>query len=220
MEQQTDQLNRVSWHMLQTQEEAARRFSHELHDELGQSLAAIRANLTYRAETDTEQRRSDCVALVDESIANVRELSQLLRPVMLDDFGLEAGLRWLVEKFGQRTRIQVEFKSDLEERLAGEIETHLFRITQESLTNVARHSSAKKVSIQLSSRDGQVRLVIEDNGIGIATDDTRPMSSLGLVGMTARAEQCGGWVRLESADPTGLRVVVEVPLVKSEESAG
>jgi len=220
MEQQTDQLNRVSWHMLQTQEEAARRFSHELHDELGQSLAAIRANLTYRAETDTEQRRSDCVALVDESIANVRELSQLLRPVMLDDFGLEAGLRWLVEKFGQRTRIQVEFKSDLEERLRGEIETHLFRITQESLTNVARHSSAKKVSIQLSSRDGQVRLIIEDNGIGIATDDPRPMSSLGLVGITARAEQCGGWVRLEPADPTGLRVVVEVPLVKSEESAG
>ena len=130
------------------------------------------------------------------------------------------GLCWLVERFGQRTRIQVEFESDLEERLNGEIETHLFRITQESLTNVARHSSAKKVSIQLSSRDGQVRLIIEDNGIGIATDDPRPMSSLGLVGITARAEQCGGWVRLEPADPTGLRVIVEVPLVKSEESAG
>ena len=141
------------------------------------------------------------------------------RPLGLP-FAGRKGLRGLVEKFGQRTRIQVEFKSDLAERLHGEIETHLFRITQESLTNVARHSSAKKVSIQLSSRDGQVRLVIEDNGIGIATDDPRPMSSLGLVGMTARAEQCGGWVRLEPADPTGLRVVVEVPLVKSEESAG
>ena len=219
MEQHTDQLNRVSWHMLQTQEEAARRFSHELHDELGQSLAAIRANLTYRSDGDSEQHRSDCVALVDEAIANVRELSQLLRPVMLDDFGLEAGLRWLVEKFGQRTRIQVHFESSLETRLNGDTETHLFRITQESLTNVARHSSAKKVSIQLSNRDGQVRLMIEDNGIGIATEDPRPMSSLGLVGMTARAEQCGGWVRLESANPTGLRVVVEVPLVKSEEPA-
>lgn len=220
MEHQTDQLNRVSWHMLQTQEEAARRFSHELHDELGQSLAAIRANLTYSAETDNGQRRSDCVALVDESIANVRELSQLLRPVMLDDFGLEAGLRWLVEKFGQRTRIQVEFTSDLEVRLRGETETHLFRITQESLTNVARHSSAKKVSIRLARREGIVRLEIEDNGIGMSADDPRPMSSLGLVGMTARAEQCGGRFRLEPADPTGLRVVVEVPLVKSEETEG
>ena len=220
MEQHTDQLNRVSWHMLQTQEEAARRFSHELHDELGQSLAAIRANLTFRSDSDTEQRRFDCVALVDEAIANVRELSQLLRPVMLDDFGLEAGLRWLVEKFGQRTRIQVHFKSSLETRLNGDIETHLFRITQESLTNVARHSSATEVFICLSAKDGQVSLVIEDNGIGIANEDSRPMSSLGLVGMTARAQQCGGWVRLEPSAPSGLRVVVQVPLVALDPPAG
>jgi len=220
MEQQTDQLNRVSWHMLQNQEEVARRFSHELHDELGQSLAAIRANLTSRTEGESEQRRSDCVALVDESIANVRELSQLLRPVMLDDFGLEAGLRWLVEKFGQRTRIQVHFESSLETRLDGDTETHLFRITQESLTNVARHSSATEVRIRLAVEGHQVRLLIEDNGIGIANDDPRPMSSLGLVGMTARAEQCGGRVCLEPVDPTGLRVVVEVPLVKSEAAVG
>lgn len=220
MEQHTDQLNRVSWHMLQTQEEAARRFSHELHDELGQSLAAIRANLTYHSDGDFEQRRSDCVPLVDEAIANVRELSQLLRPVLLDDFGLEAGLRWLVEKFGQRTRIQVHFESSLETRLNGDTETHLFRITQESLTNVARHSSATQVSIRLRVQEGHVCLVIEDNGIGIANDDPRPMSSLGLVGMTARAQQCGGWVRLEPCDPSGLRVVVQVPLKALDPPAG
>ena len=148
MGQQTEQLNRVSWHMLQTQEVVARRFSHELHDELGQSLAAIRANLSSRADDDPEQRRAECIGLVDESINNVRELSQLLRPVMLDDFGLEAALRWLVEKFGQRTRIRVQFDSSLETRLNGDTETHLFRITQESLTNVARHSSATQVSIR------------------------------------------------------------------------
>ena len=220
MEQNTDKLNRVSWHMLQTQEEAARRFSHELHDELGQSLAAIRANLTFRSDGDSEQRRSDCVPLVDEAIANVRELSQLLRPVLLDDFGLEAGLRWLVEKFGQRTRIQVHFESSLETRLNGVTETHLFRITQECLTNVARHSSATQVSIRLRVQEGHVCLVIEDNGIGIANDDPRPMSSLGLVGMTARAQQCGGWVRLEPCDPSGLRVVVQVPLIALDPPAG
>jgi signal transduction histidine kinase len=216
MGQQTEQLNRVSWHMLQTQEVVARRFSHELHDELGQSLAAIRANLSSRADDDPEQRRAECIGLVDESINNVRELSQLLRPVMLDDFGLEAALRWLVEKFGQRTRIRVQFDSSLETRLNGDTETHLFRITQESLTNVARHSSATQVSIRLGSDQGQAFLAIEDNGIGLDLSDPRPMSSLGLVGMKARAEQCGGTVKLEPASPSGLRVLVRVPLVPSE----
>ena len=92
VEAQASELGRVSWHMLQTQEEAARRFSHELHDELGQSLAAIRANVAAIGQGDFQARRSDCLHLVDEAIANVRELSQLLRPVILDDFGLDAAL--------------------------------------------------------------------------------------------------------------------------------
>ena len=81
---QSSELDRVSWHMLQGQEEAARRFSHELHDELGQSLAAVRSNLTQRRNRDLEMLRDDCLHLVDQSIANVRELSQLLRPVILE----------------------------------------------------------------------------------------------------------------------------------------
>src|SRR6185437_479539 len=102
MESQTGELSRVSFRMLEAQEAVARRFAHELHDELGGSLTAIKTNLSVLAANPADQARmEDCVKLVDESIGNVRELSQLLRPTILDDFGLDAGLRWLVEKFSE-----------------------------------------------------------------------------------------------------------------------
>jgi signal transduction histidine kinase len=213
IEWQTDELDRVSWHMLQTQEETARRFSHELHDELGQSLAALRAHLTSMTTADLEERRADGVQLVDEAIANVRELSQLLRPVILDDFGLDAGLRWLTEKFAQRTRIKVEYESSLAGRLQSGTETHLFRIAQEALTNIARHSRASRVNMTLEAEASIVRLAIADNGIGLAEDMPETMGTLGLIGMRARARECGGKLSLQPLQPQGLRVVVEVPLL-------
>jgi two-component system sensor histidine kinase UhpB len=210
---QSSELDRVSWHMLQSQEQAARRFSHELHDELGQSLAAVRSNLTKGGTPSLEAVRSDCLQLVDESIANVRELSQLLRPVILDDFGLDAGLRWLVEKFAQRTRLEAEFTATGVGRYADETETHLFRIAQEALTNVARHSGATRVRVGLSGDANELRLIIEDDGRGLpppdATGIARP--SLGMVGMRARARQSGGELRMQPIEPLGLRIEVVVP---------
>src|SRR5581483_4378767 len=149
MEWQTAELGRVSWHMLENQEAAARRFSHELHDELGQSLTAVKANLAALESGGGFQkdRLRDCVSLVDEAIGNVRQMSQLLRPTILDDFGLEAGLRWLAEGFAVRTGIDVKVESAYSGRLPDETETHLFRIAQEALTNVARHSGARRVTI-------------------------------------------------------------------------
>lgn len=208
---QSDELNRVSWHMLQTQEEAARRFSHELHDELGQSLAAVRSNLTRGSTHDLDSLRSDCLGLVDESIANVRELSQLLRPVILDDFGLEAGLRWLAEKFAQRTRIKVDCDSTCPGRFADETETHLFRIAQEALTNIARHAEATRVVIQLALEDKNIRLSIIDDGKGLPAEPSASPPSLGMVGMRARARQCGGELNVTATQPHGLRIEAVVP---------
>jgi len=209
---QSDELNRVSWHMLQTQEEAARRFSHELHDELGQSLAAVRSNLTKGATRDLDALRADCLHLVDESIANVRELSQLLRPVILDDFGLEAGLRWLAEKFAQRTRIKVDYDSTCPGRFADETETHLFRIAQEALTNIARHAEAARVTIQLALEDKNIRLSIVDDGKGLPAEESALPPSLGMVGMRARARQCGGELNVSAAQPHGVRIEAVVPV--------
>ncbi len=214
IEWQAEELNRVSWHMLQTQEQAARRFSHELHDELGQSLAAVRANLTKGGTQDLDALRSDCLHLVDESIANVRELSQLLRPVILDDFGLDAGLRWLTEKFAQRTRIEVTYECGCTDRFADETETHLFRIAQEALTNVARHSEASRVKVSLACREGQIHLGIEDDGKGIPalTHSLVKSPSLGMVGMRARARQCGGEFMVTNVESGGLRVEAMMPV--------
>lgn len=208
---QSDELNRVSWHMLQTQEEAARRFSHELHDELGQSLAAVRSNLTRGSTHDLDSLRADCLGLVDESIANVRELSQLLRPVILDDFGLEAGLRWLAEKFAQRTRIKVDCVSTCPGRFADETETHLFRIAQEALTNIARHAEATRVVIQLALEDKKIRLSIMDDGKGLPAEPSASPPSLGMVGMRARARQCGGELNVTATQPHGVRIEAIVP---------
>lgn len=218
MQWQANELSRVSWHLLESQEAAARRFSHELHDELGQSLTAIKANLSSMTPDALTGRRADCLGLVDEAIHNVRELSQLLRPVILDDFGLDAGLRWLSEGFMQRTRIDVHYQSEFPGRVQEEIETHLFRIAQEALTNIARHSGATEVRIALQQTGDFLRLQVEDNGKGIPVNSPPAglgtKSSLGLVGMRARARQAGGELIIAKSKLGGVSIDVTVPLTE------
>jgi len=213
MEWQTGELSRVSWHLLEDQETTARRFSHELHDELGQSLTAVKANLSAleAAGGGDPGRLADCFRLVDEAIGNVRQLSQLLRPTILDDFGLDAGLRWLAEGFTHRTGIEVDYRSDLQGRLPDETETHLFRIAQEALTNAARHSGARKVEMSLESAGGEIRLRIRDDGRGLPPVDGRRAEGLGMTGMRARARSAGGELRIRSKENQGLEIEARVP---------
>ncbi len=212
MEWQAGELSRVSWHMLENQETTARRFSHELHDELGQSLTAVKANLVALQNEAAGARLTDCLQLVDESIKNVREMSQLLRPTILDDFGLDASLRWLAERFQQRTGIEVECKAELGQRLPDETETHLFRIAQEALTNVARHSGATQVTISLRLDGANARLRIGDNGVGQATQAVDGRKGMGLTGMRARARGVGGEFTLRQNGARGLEIDAAVPV--------
>jgi signal transduction histidine kinase len=209
MEWQTEELARVSWQMLENQEATARRFSHELHDELGQSLTAVKTNLA--AMSSAEPRVTDSVKLVDEAIGNVRQMSQLLRPTILDDFGLEAGLRWLAEGFTMRTGIEVKVDSSFSGRLTDETETHLFRIAQEALTNVARHSGARHVRIELASEGGDIRLAVQDDGRGLAAGPANGRG-MGLIGIRARARSAGGDAAVRSKPGEGVVIEVRVPL--------
>jgi signal transduction histidine kinase len=213
MEWQAGELSRVSWQLLDKQESTARRFSHELHDELGQALTALKANLAALAARPEPQPHliEDCLQIVDTSMGTVREISQLLRPTMLDDFGLEAGLRWLCDRFRQRSRIDVEFRCSIPERLPEEVETHLFRIAQEALTNVARHSDATKVTVSLDLDDGRARLRIADNGKGLDPAGV-PSGGLGMVGMRARARSAGGELRVQTSPGAGLMVEALIPV--------
>jgi signal transduction histidine kinase len=220
LEWQTAELGRVSWQMLEDQEATARRFSHELHDELGQSLTAIRTNLSAMSASgddgapptsQSSARLADCIHLVDEAISNVRQMSQLLRPTILDDFGLEAGLRWLAEGFAMRTGIEVTVDSNYSGRLPDETETHLFRIAQEALTNIARHARAQHVQVKLAGNGQDIRLTIQDDGCGLSGASTSGRG-LGLIGMRARARSAGGDVTVHSRPGQGVLIEVRVPL--------
>ena len=223
MQSQASELSRVSFRMLETQEATARRFAHELHDELGGSLTAIKSNLLGLANQAASgpadpARLDDCVKLVEQSISNVRELSQLLRPTILDAFGLDAGVRWLASRFRERTGIEVDYRSEFDARLLDQTETHLFRIVQEALTNVARHSGATRVKIHLRAQGDVIKLTLADNGGGLKPGNR---SGMGLTGMRARARSAGGELKLTSAPGAGAAIDVWAPLSKpgSQESA-
>jgi signal transduction histidine kinase len=214
LEQQATELSRLQYQFLESQEAVARRFSHELHDELGQALTAIKANLSgLRGDA---ARVEDCRVLVDQAIHDVREMSQLLRPMVLDDFGLDAALRSLTESFAQRTGTQVSYRSDLEgRRLPGQVETSLFRIAQEALTNIARHAQATTVSMELLLRGEEVTLHIKDNGRGFDVTERRKKRGLGLAGMETRARGSGGTLSLESTPGKGSTIEVTCPAAVS-----
>jgi signal transduction histidine kinase len=213
LESQANELNRLQYAFLETQENVARRFSHELHDELGQSLTAIKANLSALRTEPSPSRLQDSMVLVEDAIRDVREMSQLLRPTILDDFGLDAALRALTETFSQRTNIRVDYKSDIRNpRLNDQTETHLFRIAQEALTNVARHSGATEVEVKLAADSRQVQLTVSDNGHGGSVAEKGDRTGLGLAGMQMRARGCGGKMMVKSDAGRGFTIAVTCPI--------
>jgi signal transduction histidine kinase len=199
--QRTVQLEQLSALLLRAQEEERRRIARELHDEAGQTLTAL------KIELDLEGRReaSTRVALVLNQIRNV---SELLRPRALDDLGLVPALRALIEDFARRTQIQVEIDADDTVGWPPEAALTLYRVVQESLTNVARHSGARHAWVRLTRNDHACRLVVEDDGTGLPSALT---PHLGVLGMRERVGAAGGTLRLVTAGRGGLRVEATVP---------
>jgi signal transduction histidine kinase len=210
-EWQARELSRLSGHVLETQETTVRNFSRELHDDLGQTLSAIEANLVATPPASEVQagRLEDCLLLVKDAISKIREMSQFLRPTMLDDFGLGPSLQWLAETFTQRTGIDVETNVDFDGRVDPAIETHVFRIAQEALTNVGRHSGATRAELSLIRVNDRLRLVVSDNGRGIS--DTGRSGGVGLIGMRERMSTSGGRFDIISTK-NGLTVKAETPI--------
>ena len=220
LEWQTAELGRVSWHMVESNEKMARRFSHEIHDEVGQAMAGVKGMMKRMSPGELPQQREELIGMLDEVMMSIRELSQMLRPVILDDFGLDAGLRWLSERFTQRTQIQVRYDSNFSGRMSDNLETQLFRIAQEALTNIARHSGATEVSMRLNAGRGRVWMEIDDNGKGMPENGAPAPPSLGMVGMRARARQVEGELKVENRAGGGLRIVVDALFRGQEEHGG
>ena len=213
LQEQANDLSQLQYQFLETQEETARRFSHELHDELGQVMTAVKANLSALRVHSDPARVDDCMTLVDRAIKDVREMSQLLRPTALDDFGLDPALQSLGESFSARTGIHVNYTSEIKgQRLPGATETNLYRIAQEALTNVARHAAASAVSMRLLLRHGNITMEIRDNGHGRDTNQFQTVRGLGLAGMETRARGCGGELQLRNNPGEGFTIEVTCPI--------
>ena len=216
----TRQLQALSRRVLEAQETERRRVAIELHDELGQSLTAIKINLQARhrfpdqtaAQTDAENLR-----IIEDTLKQVRRLALALRPSMLDDLGLAPALKWMAEQTSGRTGFVVEFRAErLGVRLAPEIETACFRIVQEALTNISRHAGATQVAISLYPEGDFLMLSVKDNGAGYDPVKTMDLAlgggSMGVLGMQERAALIGGELIIESGPEGGCAVSLRCPL--------
>jgi two-component system, NarL family, sensor histidine kinase DevS len=198
------------------QELERERLARELHDETGQALTSILLGLKALEEApDTEAMReaaSELRGLVVETLRDVRRLAVELRPKALDDFGLVAALERLVQTFADATGIDIQLEAQLgSERLSEEIETTLYRIVQEALTNIVKHAQARSASILILRREGLVTAVIEDDGRGFEAEEVRD-GGLGLLGMRERVALLEGRMTVESSTEGGTTLAVEVPL--------
>jgi signal transduction histidine kinase len=207
-----DALSRV----VTAQELERRRLARELHDETGQALTSVLLGLKAVEdapnEADLRSAAAELRELVVATLQDVRRLAVELRPKALDDFGLEPALERLAQSFAEQTGIAVDVESALaDERLGPEVETALYRIVQEALTNVVKHAQASRVSVLLARRPGSVVAVIEDDGRGFDPRVTRD-DGIGLVGMSERMTLLDGHLAVESTPGTGTTVRAEVPL--------
>jgi signal transduction histidine kinase len=198
------------------QELERQRLARELHDETGQALTSILLGLKAveeaRTGAETDAAAEKLRELIVATLQDVRRLAVELRPKALDDFGLVAALERLVSSFSESTGIAVELEASLgDERLPGEVETTLYRIVQEALTNVVKHARARRVSIILVRRDGKVTVLVEDDGQGFDQAIERE-DGLGLLGMRERIALVDGRLMVESSAGSGTTVAVEVPL--------
>jgi signal transduction histidine kinase len=209
---QRDAFRRV----VQAQEEERRRLARELHDETGQALASILLGLkTLEESKDVGDLKHSVEALrerVVETLRDVRRLAVELRPAALDDFGLEPALERLTSGFAEQTGIKVELESRLkDDRLPEEVETVLYRIVQEALTNIVKHAQAEQVSIVVTQKAGSIGAIIEDDGRGF--DPKRDVDGgIGILGMRERVALLDGSLTIESSRDAGTTLVVEVPL--------
>ncbi len=202
LEARTAQLEELTRQLLRAQEDERRRIARELHDEAGQVLTAVKIQLDLEG-------RPEAGEMVGRALQQVRNLSNLLRPAVLDDLGLLPALRGLVEDFGRRTRIEARLEVDEPLRpFPPEHQVVLYRVVQEALTNVARHSGARHARVQLAAENGQVQLVVEDDGRGYQ-GELRP--NLGLLGMRERLTELGGSLRLRGLPGGGFRLEAVLP---------
>ena len=211
----------LSRRLVEAQETERRNIARELHDEIGQALTVMQLNLQAMLQSSGSEalspRLSESLAVVEHVLEQVHDISLNLRPLILDDLGLEPALRWFTRRQAALVGLQARFHADpLAQRLDPVIETECFRVAQEALTNVVRHAKAKTLNVELREEAGELHLRVRDDGIGFDVGDVREQAargaSLGLLSMEERAALAGGGLEFNSAKGLGTEVHAWFPL--------
>jgi signal transduction histidine kinase len=202
----------------ETLEREIQRIAHCLHDEAGQLLIAAEiaiAELALDAPLDLQTRLQGITTLLDQAEQQLRQISHELRPMILDDLGLLPAVRFLAEGIAKRSRLSIQVEGAIEGRFAPPVETALYRIIQEALSNVNRHAQAKSVSIQFSRGERSLCCLIKDDGKGFnvtAYEARRGQRGLGLIGMRERLNALGGTLQMHSEPDRGTSLLITVPV--------
>lgn len=213
-------LRALSARLLTVQDEERRKFARELHDSVGQQLVAMKMGISMlQGKLPGDPTVRDCLKLLDDCITETRTISHLLHPPLLDEAGLQSALRWFVEGFAKRSGVEVNLEiRDGKERLTEATELVLFRVLQESLTNVHRHSGATRAEVSLDTSSDLVVLKIRDHGRGVPQAIMEKLrengtgGGVGLAGMTQRIREIGGRLEINSG-AGGTEIVARIPLV-------
>jgi PAS domain S-box-containing protein len=213
-----NQLRRLSGSIMANQEKERSAIARELHDELGQILTALRMDSVWlrdrlkQTDSKASQRALTMCSMIDKTIEEVRGMAIRLRPGVLDDLGLADALEWYTSDFEKRTGITCLFKHHNVPDINDTVATAAYRITQEALTNVARHANASRVEVTLLGKDSTLTLATADDGKGFNTLDLTETEALGLAGMRERAGLVGGELEVQSQPEKGTRVKFKVPI--------
>ncbi len=207
--------------LAELEEAERRRLARELHDQVGQNLTAMGINLNVvlnqlsdKSRAKVETRLNDTIQIMKETAVSIRDVMSALRPQLLDDYGLKAALQMEAERFSVRTGIQTKLVGvEISPRPQDGLETALFRIAQEALTNVSKHGGAKRVSVCLDLTEDLIRLTISDDGVGFEVDkiNTDHHSGWGMMTMRERIQAHNGSLQIISKPGQGTRIIAEVP---------
>lgn len=213
-----EKLQQLSQYTEKAKESERKMIARELHDDLGQALTAVKIDLAIIKQQishqDVSLKIDKTSELVGETIKTVQRLTSQLRPEIIDDLGLNAAIKWYTKEFSQRNGIEIFLDMDSEIAISPDVALTLYRIMQESLTNVARHSKASLVEIKLTQENGIANFLISDNGVGISADEINSKKSFGIIGIKERASSLAGTCDIYCEDGNGTIINLTFPLNK------
>lgn len=222
-----NRLRELSGHLQTIREEERKQIARDIHDQLGQQLTLIKIDITWLSkelegcEEEMQQKLDNLGHIIDETVKMVRKIASELRPTLLDHMGLAAAMDWHLKEFEKNTGIYASFVSSIKEKnLPDKIKINLFRILQESLTNIGRHAFAKSVLVSLEEEGEDIKLTIRDDGVGFNIQEASAKETFGLLGMKERATMMGGTCTITGLPGHGTTITIKVNTGEDIKSEG